>query len=71
METKVFVETLGLVSLSFIEINNLPLLVSASVVSPNSNSLSFLVLSSFDVKDLAALPVDELVVLILEDLEPS
>jgi hypothetical protein len=33
--------------------------------------LSFLVFTSFNIKDFTALPVDELVILILENLEPS
>jgi len=71
METEVFVETLSLVSLGLIEINDLPLLMSTFVVTPNTNWVSFFILSSFDIKDFATLPVDELVVLILEDLPPS
>jgi len=71
MESELLVEALSLISVSFVKIDNLPLLVLSSVVSPNSNWCSFLILSTFDVKDFAGLPVDELAVFILEDLEPS
>jgi hypothetical protein len=71
MESKVFVKTLLLWSLILIEIQDVPLLSFASVVTPDLNGLAFFVLASSDVKDFAALPVDELVVLILEDLPPS
>jgi len=71
METEVFVETLGLVTLCFVKINNLPLLMSASIIAPNTYWVTFFILSSFDIKDFATLPIDELVVLILEYLEPS
>jgi hypothetical protein len=71
METKVLVESLGLWSLGFIEIDNIPLLSGRSVVTPYSNSLSFLIFASSDIKGFAVLPIDELVILILENLEPS
>jgi len=71
METKVLIEPLGLWSLCFIKINNIPLLMSSSIVTPNTNLLAFLVFSSSNIKDLAWLPVDELSLLILENLEPS
>jgi hypothetical protein len=71
MEAKVFVDSLGLRSLISVKINNIPLLMLSSVVTPNTNLLSFLILSSSDIKDFASLPVDKLVGLILEDLPPS
>lgn len=71
MEAKVFVYSLRSNSSSFIKIDNLPLLIFASVVTPDAYSLHFLVFVSFNFKNLAALPVCELAVLILEDLEPS
>ena len=58
-------------SLSLIKINNLPFLMSSTVVAVDTYWSSFFVLISFNFKDLAALPVDELAVLILENLEPS
>jgi hypothetical protein len=71
VETKFFVESLSLNLSSLVKIDNLPLLVSSIVVTPNSNSLSFLVLCSSNIKDLIVGPVDELIFVELEDLEPS
>jgi hypothetical protein len=71
MEAEIFVQSLGLLFLSFVKIDNLPLLVLSSVVTPNSYGLTFFVFTSFNIKDLVVVPVDELAVLILEDLEPS
>jgi hypothetical protein len=71
MESKVFVDSLGLWSLSFIKIYNIPLLSFSTVVIKYTNCLSFLVFVSFDVKNLVALPVDELISLVSKDLEPS
>jgi hypothetical protein len=71
MESEVLVESLLLRSLILVKIEYIPLLVLSSVVAPNSNWVSFFILSSLDIENFATLPVDELVVLILEDLEPS
>jgi len=71
VESEFFVESLGFKLGGFIKINNLPLLVLSSIVTPNTNLLTFLVFASSNIEDLAGLPVDELAVLILEDLEPS
>jgi hypothetical protein len=45
--------------------------VVALIVAPNSNSMSFFILGTLDVKYLVGLPVDELFILILKDLPPS
>jgi hypothetical protein len=71
METKVFRDSFSLWTLSFVKIDNIPLLVLSSVVTPNSNWMSFLVFALFNVKNLVVVPVHELVVLILENLVPS
>jgi hypothetical protein len=71
METPFFVQALSLLFLSLVKIDNLPLLVLSSVVTPNSYGLSFLIFTSFNIKYFTVLPVDELAVLILEHLEPS
>jgi hypothetical protein len=71
MEAPFFAHSLGLFLLSLVKIDNLPLLVFSSVVTPNSYGLAFNILSSFNIKYFAVLPIDELTVLILEDLEPS
>jgi hypothetical protein len=71
MESEVFVKTLGLRTLCLVKINNLPLLVGTSIVTTNTNWVSFFILSVFNFKDLVVAPVDELAVLILEYLEPS
>jgi hypothetical protein len=41
------------------------------IVVVNTDSLSFYILSTSDIKNLAISPVDELILLILEKLEPS
>jgi hypothetical protein len=71
MESKVFVQSLGLWAISFVEIDHSPFLVSSSIITVNSYFLSFFILSTRDIKNFAVLPVDELFFLILEDLEPS
>jgi len=71
VESEFIIHSLGSNFFSFVKIDNLPLLMSSSVVTPYTYSLAFLVFTSFDVKDFTTLPIDELVVLILEHLEPS
>jgi hypothetical protein len=71
MEAPVFVESLSLWSLSFVKIDDSPLLVLSSVVAPNSYLLAFNVFSSSYIKYFTVLPIDELIFLILEYLEPS
>jgi hypothetical protein len=71
VEAPFFAESLSLFTLSLIKIDNLPLLMLSSVVTINTNCLAFNIFSSFDIEYFAALPVDELVVFILENLEPS
>jgi hypothetical protein len=71
VETKFFVEALGSILLSLIDIKNIPLLSFGTVVSPNLNCGSFTVIATLYIKYLLVLPIDELVVLILENLPPS
>jgi hypothetical protein len=71
VKTKAFAYTLSLWSLCFIEINDLPLLVLASVVTPDTDWCTFLIFATFHIKYLVALPIDELAVLVSEHLEPS
>jgi hypothetical protein len=71
MEAELLIESTSLILSSLIKIDNLPLLVSSSVVAPNTNWVTFLILGTLDIKDLVVSPVDELVVLVLEKLEPS
>jgi hypothetical protein len=71
MESKLFVNTLGLRSLCFVEIDYLPLLMSTLVVSINTNCMSFFIFSILNFESLVALPVNELVVFVSEYLEPS
>jgi hypothetical protein len=52
VETEFLANSLGLWSLCFVKINNSPLLMSASVVTPNTNLLAFLIFSSSNVEDL-------------------
>jgi hypothetical protein len=71
IETEFFIKTLSFSLLCFVNIQNLPLLVFALVATPYSNSLSFNVFSSCNIKDLVVRPIDEFAVIILEDLPPS
>jgi hypothetical protein len=71
METEVFVKSLSLWALILIKIKDSPSLGSSSIVTPYLNWVSFFILATSNIKDLVIRPVDELVVLILEDLEPS
>jgi len=71
MEAKFFAHTLCCYSFCFIKINDIPFLSLGSIVAPYLDRVAFNVFTSSDIKDLIVRPVDELVVLILEDLEPS
>ena len=71
MESEVLVDTLIFSLSGLVNIEDSPLLVVALVVAPDAYSLSFYIFTSFNIKNLAVLPVDELFVLILEDLPPS
>jgi hypothetical protein len=71
MEAPVLVESFRLWTLSFVKVNDSPSLGSCSIVTPYLYWVSFFILSSSDIEDFAVVPVDELVVLILEDLPPS
>jgi hypothetical protein len=71
MEAPFFIQALLLFFFCLVNVDYLPLLVLSSVVAINSNGLTFLVFSSFNIKYLVVIPVDELAVLILEHLEPS
>jgi hypothetical protein len=71
VEAELLVESLLLRSLVLVKIEYIPLLVLSSVVTPDAYCLSFNILSSLNIENFAALPVNELVVLILENLEPA
>jgi hypothetical protein len=71
MEAPFFAHSLGLFSFSFVNIDDLPLLVFASVVAPNSYSLAFNVFSTSNIKDLVVSWVDKLSSFVFEQLEPS
>jgi hypothetical protein len=71
MESRIFVKSLGCNSLSFIKVDNIPLLMLSSIITPDSNSLTFFIFTSFSFKDLIFGIIDELFVLILEHLVPS
>jgi len=70
-ESEIFINSAILGLTSLVNIQHSPFLMVALVVSIDTNWLAFLVLLAFDFKDLWVLPVDELLVLILEDLPPS
>jgi hypothetical protein len=71
METEVFVESLGLDWTSFVKVDDSPSLMSSVIVTIDTNCLSFSILGTCDIKYFTVLPIDELAVLVLEDLEPS
>jgi hypothetical protein len=71
IESEVLVETLLFSLAGLVNIKDCPLLVVALIVAPDSDRSSFFVFTSFNIKDLVVLPVDKLLVLILEDLPPS
>jgi len=71
MEAPFFVKSFLSCLLRFVKVDNCPSLVSSSVVAIYSNWMSFFILVSFYLENLFALPVDELLTFILEDLEPS
>ena len=71
MEAKFFAESFSSLLSSLVNIDNLPSLGFASVVWPDTDLLAFNISSTNDIKSLVALPVDELVVLISENLPPS
>jgi hypothetical protein len=70
MEAKLFVESLGFKFTSFVKIDDIPFLVVLTMRSMYSNSLSFFILGSNNIKYLIVHHVNELIILILEDLEP-
>ena len=49
VETELLANSLGLWSLCFVKINNVPFLMSASIVTPNTYLLTFLVFTSSNV----------------------
>jgi hypothetical protein len=71
VETEFLIESLGFSLSCFVNVKNLPLLMFSTIFTENSNSLSFYILSSCNIKNLSRLPIDELIVLKLENLEPS
>jgi hypothetical protein len=70
METEFFVESLGLEFVSFININYLPSLVLSVVALVSNDWFSFSIFTSFNIKYLLVLDIDELFTSILEDLPP-
>jgi hypothetical protein len=71
METEVFVKSFDLRTLCLVKIDNSPSLSCSSIVSMYLNWVSFFVLTTLNIKNLTTLPVDELILLILEDLPPT
>jgi hypothetical protein len=71
VEVEILVDTLGWISLHFINIDNIPFLASTTAVAKNLDCLSFNILGSSDIKYFTVLPINELATLVLENLEPS
>jgi hypothetical protein len=70
MEAPILVESLGLDWSGFIKIDNSPSLIPSTIVTVDYNKLTFFILGTSDIKYFTILPIDKLVVLILEYLEP-
>ena len=70
MEAELLVESLGIKLFSLLSVDNLPSLVLSVMAVPDNNWLSFSIFSSFNIKDLLVLDVDELFASIQEDLPP-
>lgn len=71
VESEVFADTLGLDGLCFVKIDHIPDLSLRSIVAIDLDWVAFNVFTSSNIKDLVVGPVDELVVLVLEYLEPA
>jgi hypothetical protein len=71
VETELFVISLSISLTSLVNVNDSPLLMVAIIVAPDSNCLSFIILGSLNIENLLVSPVDELLILVLEDLPPS
>jgi hypothetical protein len=71
VETEVLVESLRLDWTSFVKIDNSPSLAFTTIVTLDFDCLTFFILGTSNVKNFTILPIDELVVLILEYLEPA
>jgi len=71
VESEFLIKSLGISLSSLVNIDDSPLLMSASIVGPDTNLLSFNIFASSNVKYLLVVEVDELLILILEDLPPS
>jgi hypothetical protein len=71
VETKLFAKDFSSNCIRFVEINNLPFLSLGSIVAIYLDFMTFFIFATLNIKDLIVGPVDELVVLVLEDLEPS
>jgi len=70
METPFFVKSFLCTLSGFVKIDNIPLLTSASVVAINFYWGTFTVIATLDIKSFTGLPIDELVILVLEYLPP-
>lgn len=64
------VQTIGSLSSDGIAVDDIPLLVSSSVLRPDDNVLSFGVLATVNIKALVVSEVDNSISLILEALPP-
>jgi hypothetical protein len=71
MESKLFIESFGPDWFGLVKIDNFPSLISSLLVSVNDNSLSFNILGSINWNSFVVGWIDELVIFILEHLEPS
>jgi hypothetical protein len=70
MESEFSWKSLSLNLLCLVFIDNIPSLVNLTMIAVDNYFGSFFVLSSWDIKNLVVGPVDELVVLVLEELPP-
>ena len=70
MEAKFFVESLGLDWLSFVKIDDIPSLVCTIVSVMYLDICHFFIYITLDGKAFLVLPVDEVLISIIEDLPP-
>jgi hypothetical protein len=71
IESKFFIKTLSFSFFCFIKIDDSPFLISFTCISCNTDCLTFFIFRACNIKNFTTGPVNELVLLVLEYLEPS
>jgi hypothetical protein len=70
VETKFFIQSLGLSFFCFIKIHNFPFLVESLSLCMHNNLLAFFVFWSWHIKVLSVLNINKSINFVLENLEP-